>query len=229
MRSLVPILAIVMFASAAPATSASDLVLPVELYSSDKARRLATRHEGALRELGATLYNCLPWLEVRRHSIGFFKAKHATGDERYLSVRVYVEQEPSARFAQLARDERAAAMFSRYVGDLLRRMAGSRALLDDPDLAGFTVIVEWVKQGARANGRAVHETIAVFVDKPVVAEYVAGRAGTPDIARRARVLGFDGETPLGEMRLAAWEDDFVTLYQVKGYRPPAGLDCRARR
>jgi hypothetical protein len=226
---MVPILAVLMLVTAAPASSASDLVLPAEQYSSDKAKRLAATHADALRELATTVYNCLPWLEVRRHSIGFFKPKHVRIDDRYLSVRVYVEQEPSTTFAQLARDERAAAMFSRYVGDLLRRMGRSPALLGDPDLAGFSVIVEWVKQGGSVNGRPVHETIAVFVERRVAADYVAGRIGASDVARRARVLGFDGETPVGEMLLAAWDDDFVTRFQVKGYQPPAGFECRARR
>jgi hypothetical protein len=119
-------------------------------------------------------------------------------------------------------------MFSRYVGHLLRRMAQSRALLSDADVAGFTVIVEWLKQGSTVNGRPVHETIAVFLDKRVASEYLSGRIGGPDLGRRARVLAFDGETPLGPLALAAWDDDFASTYQVKGYEMPNGVDCRLR-
>jgi hypothetical protein len=107
-------------------------------------------------------------------------------------------------------------------------MAQSRALLSDADVAGFTVIVEWLKQGGMANGRPVHETIAVFLDKRVATEYLAGRIGARDLGRRARVLAFDGETPLGPLALATWDDDFAATYQVKGYETPNGLDCRIR-
>jgi hypothetical protein len=227
MRSVIPLLAVLMLTTGRPAT-ASELVLPSDQYTSEKARHLATAHSATLRDLGATIYNCYPWLEVQRHSIGFFKPKYVATDERYLSVRVFVDQEPSARFAKLARDERAAAMFSRYVGDLVRRMARNQALVEDQQLAGFNVIVGWLKPGGTVNGRPVHETIAVFVEKPTAVDYVTGRIGMSDVARRARVLGFDGETPVGEMRLAAWDDDFISRYQVKGYEPPAGMECRVR-
>src|SRR5688572_20145192 len=127
MQSLVVVLAL-----AAPALAQSELVLPTDQYSSAKARRLATHHAPALRDLGTSLYHCLPWLEIHRGSIGFFKPKHVSTDERYLSVRAFVEQEASASFTRLAPEQRAAAMFSRYVGHLMRRMAVSRALVDDP-------------------------------------------------------------------------------------------------
>ena len=211
----------------APTVAAqTDLVLPTDQYSSPTAKRLATTHSLAVRELAGQLYHCLPWLEVHRHSIGFFKPKHAATDERYLSVRVFVEQEPSDTFTQLGAEGRAGAMFSRYVGHLLRRMARDRALLADVDLAGFTVIVEWVKQGASMNGRPVHETIAAFVPKTLALEYLARRVGAGDLARRSRVLGFDGETALGEISVKAYDDDFAATYKVKNYETPVGVDCR---
>jgi hypothetical protein len=229
MRSFVPILALLMFAAAPSARASDDLVLPSDLYTSPKARRLATTHANAVRDLGTTLYHCLPWLEVQRHSVGFFKPKHATTDDRYLSVRVFVDQQASQSFAALARDERAAAMFSRYVGHLLRRMARSQPLLEDPDVAGFSVIVEWAKQGTTVGGRPVHETIAVFITRQLANDYLIRRIGLSDLARKSQVFGFDGETGIGEMRLAVWDDDFASTFQVKGYHAPANLDCRAQR
>ena len=214
--------------TARPTFAQSDLIVPVEQYSSDRAKRLATTHAAALRDVATTVYYCLPWLEVQRGSIGFFKPKSLSRDDRYLSVRVYVEQEPSAAFSRLSSRERAAAMFSRYVGPLLRRLAHDRALVDDADLAGFTVIVEWVKPGGTIGGRPVHETIAAFVDKPLAVQYVAGRLGTLELARRARVQAFDGETAHGEITFAAWDDDFLATYRVKDYAPPGGVDCRTR-
>jgi hypothetical protein len=211
-----------------PAEPQSELVMPSEQYTSEKARRLSMNHHHALRDLGHTVYHCLPWLEVQRGSIGFFKPKHAATDDRYLSLRAFVEQESSASFTRLSSEQRAAAMFSRYVGHLMRRMAASRALVTDPELAGFTVIVEWVKPQASVNGRRVHETIAVFVDKPVAVGYLGGRIGMAELAQRSRVLAFDGETALGEIRLGAWDDDFASTYRPENYRLPAGMDCRRR-
>lgn len=226
-RSLLPVLSFVLLGLARPAIAQTEAILPLDQYTSEKAKRLATTHAAALSDLSAKIYHCLPWLEVHPRSIGFFKPKYLTTDDRYLSVRAFVEQEPSPAFAKLTSEQRAAAMFSRYVGHLLRRMARDRALARDADLAGFTVIVEWVKQGGAINGRPVHETIAVFVEKPLAMEYLAGRIRAGDVATRARVLAFDGETALGEVRLAAWDDDFAATFQVKDYKVPDGLDCSA--
>src|SRR2546430_9691537 len=40
------------------------------------------RSDGALRELNEGVYHCLPWLEVQKQSIGFFKPKGATQDDQ---------------------------------------------------------------------------------------------------------------------------------------------------
>jgi hypothetical protein len=227
LRSLLPVLGFVLLGIARPAIAQSDAILPIDQYTSEKAKHLATTHAAALTDLNAKVYHCLPWLEIYPRSIGFFKPKYLTADDRYLSLRVFVEQEPSAAFAKLTPEERAAAMFSRYVGHMLRRMTRDRSLVTDPDLAGFTVIVEWVKQGGAINGRPVHETIAVFVEKSLALQYLGGRVHAAEVARRAHVLAFDGETALGEITLAAWDDDFATTFQVKDYKVPDGLDCSA--
>jgi hypothetical protein len=211
--------------SPAWAGPADDRVLPLDQHSSDKARRLAKTYARALRELSAGVYHCLPWLEVSKQSIGFFRPKGATHDERYLSMRVYIEQDASPQFARLAAEERAAAMFSRYVGPLLKRMAAERALFDDSDLDGFTVILDWTKPTPRDAGeRPMTETIAVFVRKSMAAEYVTGRVPVSRLAE-ARTLAWDGETARGPVRLTAWEDDFVKTYKVANYQLEKGVTC----
>lgn len=211
--------------SMAWAGPADDRLLPTDQHSSDKARRLAKTHARALRDLSAGVYHCLPWLEAHKHSIGFFRPKGAGQDERYLSLRVYIEQDASPQFARLGTEERAAAMFSRYVGPLLKRMAAERAILDDPDLDGFTVILDWTKPTPREAGeRPITETIAVFVKKPMAAEYLAGRAPVARLAE-ARILAWDGETALGQVRLKAWDDDFVKTYKVANYQLEKGVSC----
>ena len=215
-----------LLAQGAAAAPAEDRVLPVDQYTSDKARTLGTTHRQALRDLNAGIYHCLPWVELQKYSIGFFKPKHLTGDDRYLSLRIYIEQDPSAEFSRLRVEDRASAMFSRYVGPLLRRMTKEPAVAADPALDGFTVILEWMKQTPRAAGdRPIHETIAVFIEKPMARDYLAGVIPITEVAAKGRVLGFDGETALGPLRLAVWEDNFVSTYKVANYVLEPGVSC----
>lgn len=225
--SLIVVAALVALLSpGAAADPSEDRILPADQYTSDKARGLAERHRRALRELNASVYHCLPWLEVQRQSIGFFKPKGAPQDDRYLSMRVYVEQEPSPQFARLSLEERASAMFSRYAGPLLRRMAADPALVADSALDGFSLILEWLKQAPRVAGdRPVHETIAIFIPKSAALEYLHGRAPVGQLAEWARVLAWDGEQALGRIRLTAWDDDFVATHKVANYQPAPGVSC----
>src|SRR2546422_642757 len=93
-----------MTAGGALAAPSEDRILPVDQYTSQKARTLAQKYAPALRALNAGIYHCLPWLDVPKHSIGFFRPKHLAQpqDQRYLSLRIYIEQEASPQFAALA-------------------------------------------------------------------------------------------------------------------------------
>src|SRR6185369_5013520 len=223
-------LAAIALAGAPPAAAAavpSDAsVLPPEQHTSDKGRRLATTYVGAMRDLSTKVYHCMPWVEVKRNGIGFYKPKHLEGDVRYLSINLYIDQQPSPEFAAYSIEERASRMFSRYVGPMVKRMAASPGLLSDSSLDGFTVILEWLKQvPATPNARPVHETIASFLDRGTATEYVAGRVPSRDLAARARILAWDGETSLGPIRLTSWEDDFVATYKVANYQLAPGVSC----
>ncbi len=220
------VLACVMSAGRAAAAPPEDRLLPVELYTSDKARTLGATHREALRALNAGIYHCMPWVEIQKHSIGFFKPKHVTVDDRYLSIRIYIEQDPSPEFARFRVEERASAMFSRYVGPLLRRMTKSPAVAADATLDGFTIILEWMKQIPRSPGeRPIHETIAIFIEKAVAVDYLAGALPITEVAAKARVLGFDGETALGPLRVAVWDDNFVSTFKVSNYVLEPGVTC----
>jgi hypothetical protein len=208
------------------AAPSDDRVLSVESYTSEKGKALARAHANALRELNAQIYHCMPWVEVQKQSIGFFKPKNATQDDRYLSIRIFVEQEASAQFASLAVEERASSMFSRYVGPLIRRMATYVPPTNDPTLDGFTVIVEWLKQHATSGSeRPIHETIAVFVDRDTALEFLAGNMAPRDLATRARVMAWDGANALGALSVSAWEDNFVSTYKVQNYQLEKGVTC----
>jgi len=212
-----------MTAAAAPSDAS---VLPPEQHTSDKGRRLATTYVGPLRDLSSKVYHCMPWVEVKRNGIGFYKPKHLEGDFRYLSINLYIDQQPSPEFAAFSIEERASRMFSRYVGPMLKRMSRPTGLMADKDVDGFTIILEWLKQTpASASARPVHETIAAFFDRSVVADYVTGRLPTRDLAARGRVLAWDGETALGPVRLNSWDDDFVATYKVSNYQLAPGVSC----
>jgi hypothetical protein len=99
-------------------------------------------------------------------------------------------------------------------------------MLNDSSLDGFTVILEWLKEMPMSGGRPVHETIAVFLDKATALEYLQGMVKPPDLAERARVYGWDGESPLGRLRLAAWDDNFVSTYKVENYQLAPGVTCQ---
>jgi hypothetical protein len=219
-------LALCAVGSASAAAAPEDRILADDQYTSDKARNLAVTYKAAMREFNSRIYHCLPWVEVQKGSIGFFKPKGAEGDARYMSVRLYIEQEPSTQFSGLAVEERASSMFSRYVGPMMKRMAVAPGIMNDSSVDGFTVILEWLKQvPGSASARPIHETIAVFVTKPVAREYLGGILAPRDLAARARVMAWDGENALGQLRLAAWEDNFLATFKVKNYEVEPGITC----
>ena len=227
-RGLAAVMLAALALTPAPALAApsDDSVLPIEQHTSEKGKRLATKYQPALRELSAKVYHCMPWVEAKKNGIGFYKPKHLEGDNRYLSINLYIDQQPSPEFAAYSIEERASRMFSRYVGPMVRRMAATPGLLQDSSLDGFTVILEWLKQTpANPNARPVHETIASFLDRASASDYVAGRLSARELSSRARILAWDGETSLGPIRLTSWEDDFVSTYKVANYQVAQGMSC----
>jgi len=220
------VVVLLLAAGAAAASPSEDRILALDRYTSDKGRTLGATYGATLKQINTSIYHCMPWLEVPKEGIGFYKPRDASKDDRYLSVRVYIEQEPSTQFAAMPIEQRASSMFSRYVGPLVRRLAGNGAMVNDSSLDGFTVILEWLKETPMSGGRPVHETIAVFLDKGTTLEYLQGMVKAPDLADRARVYGWDGETPLGRLRLASWDDNFVSTYKVANYQLAPGVTCQ---
>ena len=228
-RRLVAVVAalLVLGGGVALAAPPADRVLAPDQYTTDKGRGLATTHGRSLQELNAGIYHCWPWVETQKASIGFYRPKNAQQDDRYLSTRIYIEQDPSPAFSKLRFEERAAAMFSRYVGPLLRRMTKDPAIPADARLDGFTAILEWMKPAPPVGGRPVHETVAIFIDKASALDYLAGKSDVKVLASHARVLGFDGETPLGPVTLGpTWDDNFVSTFKVANYQLEPGVTCQ---
>ena len=89
---LLPVL-LLLVAVAEAAAPSEDRILALDRYTSDKGRTLGATYAVTLKQLNTSIYHCMPWLEVPKEGIGFYKPRDAARDDRYLSLRVYIEQE----------------------------------------------------------------------------------------------------------------------------------------
>ena len=212
----------------APAYAApADALMPIEQYTTAKARGLANAHRLRLIEFSEQIYNCMPWLFVYPGRLGFPKYKDSAADDRYLSTWIYVDQRENADFAAVPQERRASAMFSRYGVDMLRRMAAMSDVVDDGDVAGLSVVLSWLKPGtSRPGQKPVNETFALFIDKTTAADFLAKRVGAEEFVSRAKFNLYDGESLVGRVPLEVWEDSFNTTYKVTNYDPPKGAKCQ---
>ena len=227
MRSRICALAaLLLLASAGPALAGpQDGLIPLAEYSTAKARALAIAHQAELLKLSAHIYHCLPWLGVVKNGIGFPHPKGAEGDDRYLSVWVNIDQTEDARFGALPLSRRASAMFSRYGMYLLKRMTQFTDIAADGNVQGFSVILGWLKPGGASASQPVIETLALFVDKPSLGDFLAQRIGTSDFTERAKYNVFDGKMLVGRVPLEIWEDNFNSTFKLKNYELEKGQQC----
>ena len=210
-------------AFAAPA----DALMPIEKYTTDKARTLANAHRVRLLEFSEQIYNCMPWLAVYPGRLGFPKFKDSVDDDRYLSTWIYVDQRDDPGFAALPQERRVSAMFSRYGVDMLRRMAALTDVVNDSHVTGLSVVLSWLKPGTSKPGQqAVNETVALFIDKTTAADFLAKRLGPDEFVSRARFNVFDGERLVGRLPLQVWDDSFNSTYKLTNYTPPKGAQCQ---
>jgi hypothetical protein len=77
-----------------------------------------------------------------------------------------------------------------------------------------------------SGDRPVHETMAVFVDRAAVLEFLDGTLPPRELASRAKVMAWDGATALGPLSVSAWEDNFVSTYKVQNYQMEKGVTCQ---
>ena len=205
--------------------AADDAIMAIDQYKTPKARTLATTYQPVLQQVREEIYHCMPWVGVQKAGIGFRQPKGAVEDDRYLSVWIVIDQEEDARFAALPAERRASAMFSRYGTDLLRRMASHQALVADPNVQGFSVVLSWLKPGTGGAVPPVNETLAFFVDKQTTMGYLAKRVPASELTRRAKFSLFDGVQDMGRLPLEVWEDSFVRTFKVANYETPKGQRC----
>lgn len=219
------VVAAVVVAVAGPALAApEDYVTPLDQYNTAKAKTLASTYKPQLMKFSEHVYWCLPWLGVVKNGIGFRQPKGITADDRYLSVWVQIDQTDDGSFAAMPQQRRVSAMFSRYGVDLLRRMTAMTSAASDADLTGFSVVLTWPKPGLPPD-RPVAETMALFVDKASLADYLAKKIDANEFVRRAKLSVFDGKDPLAPGKLEIWEDTFNSTFKLKGYEAPKEANC----
>ncbi|SRR6266545_3043202 len=214
--------------SVAPALAQSDSALiPLDKYTTPKAKSLAQTYRTRLIQFYEQIYNCMPWVSVRPNGIGFPRRKGDDTDYRYLSVWISVDQSDDGSFAALPQDRRVSAMFSRYGVDMLRRMTALKDVASDANLDGFSVVLSWLKPGTanKAGVQPVNETLALFVDKATLQDFLAKRLPAAEFANRAKFTLYDGLDPVGRVPLEVWEDSFNSTYKLENYEPPKGQKC----
>lgn len=217
--------AAVVLMSAAPVMAQSDSALiPLDKYTTQKAKTLGLTYRTRLLQFYEQIYNCMPWVSVRPNGIGFPRRKGDDTDYRYLSVWISVDQSDDGSFAALPQDRRVSAMFSRYGVDMLRRMTALKDVASDVNLDGFSVVLSWLKPGT-ANIQPVNETLALFVDKATLQDFLAKRLPAAEFANRAKFTLYDGQDPVGRVPLEVWEDSFNSTYKLENYEPPKGHKC----
>ena len=203
-----------------------DKLIPIERYTSAKARALGTAHQQNLYKYSEYVYGCLPWLDVHKQSIGFQRPKFAEGDDRYFSTWIIVDQQDDPQFAAIPQPRRMSAMFSRFGMDLMRRMATIHDVVTDANVQGFSVVTSWLKPGSLAPGvQPVNESVAVFVDKKSALDYMERRISAAELTTKARWLAFDGQKELAALPLEIWDDFFMATFKVPNYEPPPGITC----
>jgi hypothetical protein len=218
--------ALVVSAGAAYAAP-EDALMPLDKYTTVKAKSLAATHRTRLLQFSEQIYNCLPWLSVHPGGLGFPRAKDSQGDDRYLSTWIFIDQREDPAFAALPQARRVSAMFSRYGVDMLRRMAALPDVIDDGNVAGLSVVLSWLKPGTSRPGRqAINETFALFIDKATVLDFLAKRVPPEEFASRAKFTLFDGMDSVGRVPLEVWEDSFNSTFKVTNYEPPKGAQCQ---
>lgn len=217
--AVVLVAGVVAFAYAAPA----DYVMPVDAHTSAKGRALATKYKPQLLQFSDYIYHCLPYLEIK-NGLGFKKVPNEPGDNRYAAVWIRAEQSPDAAFAALPLDRQASAMFSRYAVPMLKRLAAMPGFASDPNVYGFSVVVEWIKPDSDPN-RPTMEILSMFADQASTRAFLGKRLPAKEYVEKMRLTFFDGAKEVGRLPIEVWEDNFVATYKVPGYQMEKGKVC----
>ncbi len=198
-------------------------LMPMDRYTTPKARALASAHKADLLRLYDHVYHCIPWVEVAKSGIGFPKRLGSDTDDRYLSLWIDVDQADDGGFRAMSRDRRASAMLSRYGVDMLRRMSAMTKAGGDANLYGYSIILSWLKPGDMTN--PTKETLAFFADKRSLGDYLAKALPGAEFVSRSKYVLFDGKDKVELGSLEVWDDPFNRTFKLKNYEPPKDKHC----
>jgi hypothetical protein len=207
------------------ATTPEDGLVPIERYTTAKARDLGVAYRAQLLKLSEHIYHCLPWVGVVKNGIGFRQPKDDPADDRYLSVWISIDQADDGHFAALPLEGRVSAMFSRYGVDMLRRMNQLNGVVSDANVRGLSVVLTWLKPDTLQTSQPISETIALFIDKSSLRDFLAKRLPASEFTDRARFNVFEGKEPVGRVPLQVWEDNFNSTFKLKNYELEKGQKC----
>lgn len=203
----------------AAAAPPDEAIIPLDKYTTEKGRVLATTFGSQLRRIFDRVHNCRPWLDVRKGGLGFTRPAGAAGDDRYLNIWAWVDQTITPEFTALSAERRASAMFSRHGVDLLHQLAADDRIFAAPALTGYSVILTWIKPSGEAGSEEKTETLGVFADKATVRAFLAKKLDAKEFLNRAIVVAFDGRDRLGRVPLEIWDDDFAATFKLPNYEP----------
>lgn len=220
-------LAVALLGCPAPSLGAGpeDAITPVEQYTTAKAKRLAATYQTQLMLFSEHIYHCLPWVGVWKNGIGFRQPKGAESDDRYLSVWISIDQADDGQFATLPLERRVSAMFSRYGVDLLRRMTQLAGITSDVNVYGFSVVLSWLKPGSDTTPQPMTETLALFIDKSTLRDFLGKQLPPSEFTNRAKFDVFEGRDQVGRVPLEVWEDNFNSTFKMKNYVLAKGQKC----
>jgi len=222
----VVLVATLLSAASSPAAPLEEVLMPPERYHTSKAQALAASYRPQLVQIYENIYHCIPWVDLQKNGIGFRTPRWAAGDDRYLSVWIWIDQQDDGTFGKLTAERRASAMMSRYGVELLRRMAALKGVARDTNVEGFSVILSWLKPGSgRVGTPLVNETLALFSDRGTTLDFLAKKIAGSDFLDRSRFNFFDGQDEIGRVPIEIWEDTFLKTFKLQNYQPPPNQHC----
>jgi hypothetical protein len=187
---------------AARAVSPDDFVFPIGRYTSADARALAEAHDRELKRLYAEVRRCLPAIGFEKHGIAFRRPRGAPDGKPSLTLWVWLDAERPAGADYGSRARRA---FGRYGQPLVRQLLARSPVFADGRVGGYALIITWFGPGTDQE-RLVGESLAVFADKVLAANFANDTIGPATFLERAQVRAFDGPTELAAPRLGALDD-----------------------
>lgn len=199
--------------------SPEEAITPKDAYTSAKARTLAETYAANLKWISEKIRRHHPDVKIQPRSLGFRKrsaaqpssgggvgaeiqrGQGASGDERYLSVWIWLPEDQLFPSERTDLKGRAVMIVERYGRSFFQLLAEDPTIFHDDKVAGYAVVFTWMKPEARNPfSQKIGETLAIFADKGTVKAFLDARLTPQEFLQQALALGFDGRRELGRLR-----------------------------